>query len=56
MNQMVNNNNNNKTNNSSNSLVFGRWPQTKKTDLGTVKNLAADLGPRNFFKSFHLDP
>ena len=30
MNQMVNNNKDNKNNNnSSNSLVFGRWPQTK---------------------------
>ena len=29
MNQMENNNNN-KNNNSSNSLVFGRWPQTKR--------------------------
>ena len=31
LNQKVNknNNNNNKNNNSSNSLVFGRWPQTK---------------------------
>ena len=31
MNHMVNNNNKNNKNNSSNSLVFGLWPQTKKS-------------------------
>ena len=35
MNQMEKNkNNNNNNNNSSNSLVFGRWPQTKITMAG----------------------
>ena len=29
MNQMVKDNNKNNNNNSSNSMVFGRWPQTK---------------------------
>ena len=36
MNQMVNKNKNNKNNNSSNSLVFGRWPQTKMLQPTTI--------------------
>ena len=34
------NKNKNKNNNSSNSLVFGRWPQTKTTiPIGAIRGL-----------------
>ena len=49
MNQMDNNNNNkDKNKNSSNSLVFGRWPQTKILDgqcLKTKLEISNALNP-----------
>ena len=40
---MENNNKKNKNNNSSNSLVFGRWPQTKTQSPTQDSNHMADV-------------
>ena len=58
MNQMENKKNNNNKNNSSNSLVFGRWPQTKISLLykgrGLVRGARELTGGKVASYSSHL--
>ena len=59
LNQVENKNKNkNKNKNSSNSLVFGRWPQTKSSDqvdrLGANLSLLQNFLPINVLTKFPL--